>query len=125
MKDKQMGKFESVKQLYDAYCALESEFTKRCQKMAEMEKELEELKRKQTEVPDVKTLLSDGDFVKEHVLTNEQVVGAVVAEYLKSLNKKDKVSVLGSDGAVALFVSKKPTSLKEAKELADVIIRQG
>ena len=30
---------------------------------------------------------------------------------INSLKKKDKVSVLGTDGAVALFVSKKPTTL--------------
>ncbi|MBO5224211.1 MAG: hypothetical protein J6C23_06850 [Clostridia bacterium] len=124
MKDKQMGKFENAKQLYDAYCALESEFTKRCQKMAEMEKELEELKNR-TSSPDVTELMKDADFINEYVLTNDQVSSAVVTAYLKSLKNKDRVSVLGADGAVALFVSKKPTSLKEAKELADVIIRQG
>lgn len=123
MKDK-MGKFESEKQLYDAYCALESEFTKRCQRMAEMEKELEEL-RTNTASPDIEKLLSDEEFVSEHILTNERIAAAVIAAYLKSLKSKNKVSVLGADGAVALFVSKKPTSLKEAKELADVIIRQG
>ncbi len=124
MKDKQMGKFENVKQLYDAYCALESEFTKRCQKMAEMEKELEELKKRSTP-SNVSELLSDSEFINEYVLTNDKVASAVVGAYLKSLKNKDRVSVLGADGAVALFVSKKPSSLKEAKELADVIIRQG
>ncbi len=125
MKDKQMGKFENAKQLYEAYCALESEFTKRCQKIAEMEKELVAYKNQNTNLVDINKLLADEDFVREYVLTNENIIGAVVSEYLKSLKRKDRISVLGSDGAVALFVSKKPTSLKEAKELADVIIRQG
>ena len=66
-------------------------------------------------------MLDDEDFINDSVLTNEKVVRAVVTAYLNSLKKKDKVSVLGTDGAVALFVSKKPTTLKEAKELADVI----
>ena len=124
MKDKQTGKFDSVKQLHDAYLALESEFTKRCQKIAELEKELEEAKSVKTS-PSVSEMLDDEDFIADSVLTNEKVVRAVVTAYLNSLKRKDKVSVLGTDGAVALFVSKKPTTLKEAKELADVIIRQG
>ena len=123
MKDKQMGKFENPQQLYEAYCALQSEFTKRCQKMAQMEKELEEAKQNKT--PSVSELLTDSEFINEYVLTNENVASAVVSAYLKSLRNKNKISVLGADGAVALFVSKKPSSLKEAKELADVIIRQG
>lgn len=124
MKDKQIGKFANEKQLYEAYLALESEFTKRCQKIAEMEKELTALKNAKPQ-PDIHELLSDMDFVKQYVLTNEQIVGAVVTAYLKSLKSKDRISVLGADGAVALYVSKKPTSLKEAKELADIIIRRG
>ena len=124
MKDKQTGKFDSVKQLHDAYLALESEFTKRCQKIAELEMELEEAKSVKTS-PSVSEMLDDEDFINDSVLTNEKVVRAVVTAYLNSLKRKDKVSVLGTDGAVALFVSKKPTTLKEAKELADVIIRQG
>ena len=123
MKDKQMGKFENPQQLYEAYCALQSEFTKRCQKMAQMEKELEEAKQNKT--PSVSELLTDSEFINEYVLTNENVASAVVSAYLKSLRNKNKISVLGADGAVALFVSKKPSSLKEAKELADGIIRQG
>jgi hypothetical protein len=123
MKDKQTGKFENGKQLYDAYCALESEFTKRCQKMAEMEKELEELKKNKT--PSLGEMLADTEFINDYILTNESIVSAVVGAYLKTLKNKNKISVLGTDGAVALFVSKKPSSLKEAKKLADVIIQQG
>ena len=113
MKDKQTGKFDSVKQLHDAYLALESEFTKRCQKIAELEKALEEAKSVKTS-PSVSEMLDDEDFIADSVLTNEKVVRAVVSAYLNSLKRKDKVSVLGTDGAVALFVSKKPTTLKEA-----------
>ena len=123
MKDKALGKFETPQQLYEAYCALESEFTKRCQKMAQMEKELVELKNNKS--PNVSDILADEDFVNNYVLTNESIANAIVSAYLKSLKNKNKISVLGADGAVALFVSKKPSSLKEAKELADVIIRQG
>ena len=125
MKDKQMGKFTSVKQLYDAYLALESEFTKRCQKIAEQEKMLEELKKASTmDGIDARALLADDDFVNEYVLTDERIISAVVSAYLKTLKGKDRTSVLGSGGTVALYVSKKPTSLKEAKALADVIIKQ-
>ena len=59
MKDKITGKFETVKQLEDAYKKLEIEFTKRCQKVAQLEKELLELKNKQLEKEQIITLLTN------------------------------------------------------------------
>ena len=122
MKDKIMGKFDTVKQLEDAYKKLEIEFTKRCQKIAQLEKEIEIEKNKDVDREQLISLLSDADFVNDYVLTHEGVTGAVVSAYLKSLKGRNRINLLGSNGTVALYVDKKPTTLKEAKALAEVLI---
>ena len=124
MKDKITGKFETVKQLEDAYKKLEIEFTKRCQKVAQLEKELLELKNKQLEKEQIITLLTNEDFINDYILSSEIISNAVVSKYLSTLKSRNKINLLGSAGTVALYVDKKPTNLVEAKMLADAIIKQ-
>ncbi len=124
MKDKITGKFETVKQLEDAYKKLEIEFTKRCQKVAQLEKELLELKNKQLEKEQIITLLANEDFINDYILSSEIISNAVVSKYLSTLKSRNKINLLGSAGTVALYVDKKPTNLVEAKILADAIIKQ-
>lgn len=124
MKDKITGKFETVKQLEDAYKKLEIEFTKRCQKVAQLEKELLELKNKQLEKEQIITLLTNEDFINDYILSSEIISNAVVSKYLSTLKSRNKINLLGSAGTVALYVDKKPTNLVEAKILADAIIKQ-
>lgn len=124
MKDKITGKFETVKQLEDAYKKLEIEFTKRCQKVAQLEKELLELKNKQLEKEQIITLLANEDFINDYILSSEIISNAVVSKYLSTLKSRNKINLLGSSGTVALYVDKKPTNLIEAKILADAIIKQ-
>lgn len=124
MKDKITGKFDSVKQLEDAYKKLEVEFTKRCQKVAQLEKELLELKNKQLEKEQIITLLANEDFINDYILSSEIISNAVVSKYLSTLKSRNKINLLGSSGTVALYVDKKPTNLIEAKILADAIIKQ-
>lgn len=124
MKDKITGKFDSVKQLEDAYKKLEIEFTKRCQKVAQLEKELLEIKNKQLEKEQIITLLANEDFINDYILSSEIISNAVVSKYLSTLKSRNKINLLGSSGTVALYVDKKPTNLIEAKILADAIIKQ-
>lgn len=124
MKDKITGKFDSVKQLEDAYKKLEVEFTKRCQKVAQLEKELLEIKNKQLEKEQIITLLANEDFINDYILSSEIISNAVVSKYLSTLKSRNKINLLGSSGTVALYVDKKPTNLIEAKILADAIIKQ-
>ena len=124
MKDKITGKFDSVKQLEDAYKKLEVEFTKRCQKVAQLEKELLELKNKQLEKEQIITLLANEDFINDYILSSEIISNAVVSKYLSTLKSRNKINLLGSSGTVALYVDKKPTNLIEAKILADAILKQ-
>lgn len=119
-----MGKFDTVKQLEDAYKKLEVEFTKRCQKIAILENEIEELKNKEVDNKQILALLTDEDFINDFILSNEKIANAVVSKYLKTLKGRNRINLLGSKGTVALYVDKKPTNLIEAKILADTIIRQ-
>ena len=124
MKDKITGKFDTVKQLEDAYKKLEVEFTKRCQKVAQLEKELLEIKNKQLEKEQIIAMLASEDFINDYILSSEIISNAVVSKYLSTLKNRNKINLLGSSGTVALYVDKKPTNLIEAKILADAIIKQ-
>lgn len=56
------GKFSSAKDLLDAYNSLQSEFTRRCQKVKELERENDCLKK--TEKPPIDSVLSSGQAGK-------------------------------------------------------------
>lgn len=57
-----IGKFKDVKSLFDAYNSLQSEFTRRCQKVKELERENERLNNEITSAS--KSSLLDGDNIE-------------------------------------------------------------
>ena len=95
------GKFKSVEALMSAYLSLEAEFTRRSQRL----KELEE-----------KGRASDDDILAA-ALANDNVRKAVVGDYLKSLSAVKSVPLL-VDGAPCVAPAAAPTTLKEAGMLA-------
>ena len=77
-----IGKFKSVEDLYQAYNNLQSEFTKKCQKLSELEKDKIEKSRIKEEKfdADFKTFLlenqeaySFADEIKSRVLKNDEI----------------------------------------------------
>ncbi len=57
-----IGKFKDVKSLFDAYNSLQAEFTRRCQKVKELERENERLNNEITSAS--KSSLLDGDNIE-------------------------------------------------------------
>lgn len=114
-----LGKFKDVTALLNAYNSLQAEFTKRCQRV----KELESLTvaADKTQVPtetekseaSVKTEISEND--KEEILKG----------YLSDLlGAKRRAVVISGSGVGTVMPAERPKSLAEAGKLAEKIFKQ-
>jgi len=127
---RRIGKFTSPETLLKAYECLEGEFTKRCQKLKDAEKENEGLRAaaadKGRRIADAKEILADESFLTDHVLTNEGISNRFITKYLEGLETGVVPRVMSSkNGSATLTPPKIPKSLEEAKRLADVILNGG
>jgi len=127
---RRIGKFTSPEALLKAYECLEGEFTKRCQKLKDTEKENADLKAvaadKSRRIADAKEVLADENFITDHVLTNEVIANRFIANYLEGLENGTVPRIMsGRNGSAALTPPKVPKSLEEAKKLAEVILNGG
>lgn len=94
-----LGQFKSVNALMDAYRSLQAEFTKKSQRV----KELEESSRS-----------CEGLYASAS--QNEEVKGKIIEDYLKSLKSSSLPKVQG--GGVCSLPDK-PKTLREAGKLAE------
>ena len=112
-----LHKFDSVEQLKSAYEALEAEFTKRCQQVAEQKKQLQELKEK------IKKL--ENTDLLEVVMQDDNIKKEIVNQYLVDMLSRKRTGVLTSKiGCSSIMPPNKPKTLKEAQKLADMLISQ-
>ncbi len=111
----ELGKFKDVQTLMKAYSALESEFTRRSQRLKELENG-----NKAENTSDGKSLPpspSGDEELIAAVLANGRVRDAVIGEYLKSVSGTKGVPLtVGGGGVAAPRVA--PKSVKEAGRLA-------
>lgn len=108
------GKFKSVEALMSAYLALEAEFTRRSQRL----KELEESKAAEAPSPEC---LDEGKLLSA-ALNNNNVREAVVGEYLKTvLDGKSVPLIVGGVSCAAPHSA--PRSVKEASALAKQFLK--
>ena len=109
-----LGKFKDVKTLMKAYSDLEAEFTRRSQRLKELEKES-----KAAPCPDGEGELpsqkSDDERIAE-ALSDKKVRDAVIGDYLKGLAEKS-VPLVSGGGAVAA-PRNTPKTVKEAGNFA-------
>ncbi|MDE6442550.1 MAG: hypothetical protein K2L12_07375 [Clostridia bacterium] len=114
-----LGKFKDVGTLIKAYSELEAEFTRRSQRLKELEKG-----NKTEPLPDGDKALSsksDDELVKS-ALSNEKVRDAVIGEYLKSLQSQAGAPVTVGGGGVSA-PRNVPKTVKEAGRLAREFLR--
>ncbi len=114
-----LGKFKDVKTLLSAYNSLQSEFTKRCQRLKELEGALNE----KTEEKSVS--LSDGGTTNNNTLdTNSMDKEEILKEYLKDvLGAKQQVVLIGDEGTGFKTPNSKPKSIAEAGALAKELLK--
>lgn len=109
-----LGKFKDVQTLMKAYSDLEAEFTRRCQRLKELEKEnkAQPLSDGIKDTPSQKT----GDERIADALSDKAVRDAVIGDYLKGL--AGKTVPLASGGGAVTAPKNTPKSVKEAGKLA-------
>ena len=116
-----LGKFKDVKALLDAYTSLEAEFTRRSQRL----KELEGKSKAQPTADAANGEPSSGlrkESLYEAVINDEKVKEAVIADYLKSVASGRSVPIL--TGGISVPSPKtKPATVKEAGRLAKQFLK--
>lgn len=109
-------KFRDLKTLVKAYTELEAEFTRRSQRLRELEKG-----NKVEAVPDgaaVSPSPQTEDELLKSALSNGKVRDAVIGEFLKSVAQGGAAPVIAGGGGVAAPKTV-PKSVKEAGKLAE------
>ena len=105
------GKFKDADSLLKAYNSLTAEFTKRCQKIKELEGKINE--------NSVKT--SEEDKTKQEGITEEEKQ-EILKGYLKEvLNSKTKAIVMDGKGVSLKTPPSKPKTIEEAGKLVKEI----
>ncbi len=70
-------------------------------------------------------LLEDEDFINNYILTNEKIKEKIISNYIKKLNNNiPKVIASSHLSSVGLTPNKKPTTLEEARVLANNMFKQ-
>ena len=110
-----LGKFKDVQTLLKAYSDLEAEFTRRSQRLKELEKG-----NKAAPASDgtkATPSRSSEEELIETALSNEKVREAVIGEYLKGIASAKEVPLISGGGAIPA-PRNYPKSVKEAGILA-------
>ncbi len=70
-------------------------------------------------------LLEDEDFINNYILTNEKINEKIISNYIKKLNNNTPKVIASSHlSSVGLTPNKKPTTLEEARVLANNMFKQ-
>lgn len=109
-----LGKFKDVQTLMKAYSDLEAEFTRRCQRLKELEKE-NKAQPASDGIQGAPSQKTDGERIAD-ALSDAKVRDAVIGEYLKGL--AEKTVPLASVGGAVTAPKNTPKSVKEAGKLA-------
>ena len=110
-----LGKFKDVKSLLSAYNSLQAEFTKRCQRLKELEDEIAVDKANAPTKTDDQSLAENNNPTSIQPNAGEDVL----KEYLKGIiSAKPRVAVLNNTGMGLKTPSEKPKNLSEAGKLA-------
>lgn len=121
-----LGKFCNAEALLKAYESLEGEFTKKCQKLSDLENKMLGISKEENEksppVPPVD--LTDRVFIEKQILTNKVIVDRVISEYLRqiSLNFAPK-TISGINGQMPMTPPYKPKTISEAGHMAQMILQ--
>ena len=113
-----LGKFKDVNALLSAYGSLQSEFTKRCQRVKELESALASVDKDKSPMEEqVET-----EQPKKAELTEEEKKNVLV-EYLKGvLGRKQKAVLLDGSGVGVKTPVSKPKTIEQAGALAKEIL---
>lgn len=106
-----LGKFKDVRALAEAYKALEAEFTRRSQKLKELEAS------KEQEAPAQSASAEDPSRQATDFTLSDDVKNSVILEYLNAVRANRGVPLVTGGGAVPV-ARNKPVTLSQAGKLA-------
>ncbi len=114
-----LGKFKDVNALLNAYNSLQSEFTKRCQRVKELENALTDEKTKVSAVKE-----STAEVGQANAGITEEDRQNILKDYLKGLlgSKQTAIVMDGVGGGVSTPVNR-PKTIAEAGNLAKEILK--
>ena len=141
---KSYGKFNSVESLLNAYNSLQAEFTRRCQRVKELERELNvvktndgvlkpTVKANEENFVDEKSVVSadydnkelefNGELYNGNNELNDELKQKIIREYLNGIkSSKPKIPLTSGNGTAIISPPAKPKNLIEAGELAKQIL---
>ena len=104
--DGSIGKFKNTESLLNAYNNLQAEFTRKCQKLSELESLAEKTSSK---------TLGAEEYIKE----NPEMVEKILTHYLEEVKNQKSPQIITSagGGGIPLSAPPNPTTLDEAREV--------
>ena len=104
--DGSIGKFKNTESLLNAYNNLQAEFTRKCQKLSELESLAEKT-------------ASSNTSAEEYIKENPQMVEKILTHYLEEVKNMQSPKIISSagGGGIPLSAPPNPTTLDEAREL--------
>lgn len=129
------GKFKSEAELLKAYQNLEAEFTRKSQKLKELERQiaaseqegekaqnlLEAKTEGKNESFDKASIILDDDFLNNFVYNDDEIVSTIIKNYFKQNKVSSAPAVISGASEPAFSVAKKekPKTLAEARSEAE------
>ena len=101
-----IGKFKNTESLLSAYNNLQAEFTRKCQKLSELESLAEKTS-------------SNTQGAEEYIKENPQMVEKILTHYLEEIKNQKSPQIItnAGGGGIPLSAPPNPTTLDEAREL--------
>ena len=112
-----LGKFKDINTLLSAYNSLQAEFTKRCQRLKELESAIE--KTDKVKAPVEQSAEQEQDKLKDTTLKEE-----ILKDYLKEIIGSKKPVVMDGAGVGVKTPVKKPTTIQQAGDLFKEILSE-
>ena len=115
-----LGKFKDVNALLNAYNSLQSEFTKRCQRIKELESKVVQTDKTTQSGSEMEEKLESNSIKGNTEEDKEQIL----KEYLKGILNSKQQAIIMADGVGLKTPSNKPKSIAEAGMLAKEILKK-
>lgn len=117
----ELGKFKDVRALLEAYNSLEAEFTRRSQRLKELENAIKESAppaRAENGSAPSQGLENTGVSLLEAARSSDEVRNAIISDYLANASKGRGVPII--TGGLNISAQRRvPSSIKEAGKLAE------
>ena len=126
-----LGKFKDVEALKNAYLALQSDYTKKCQLLSEKEKsnstsdgnKMEDDTKEKVSVSSLSKEEKD-NILQEYIFSNPELKDKFLAKYFDELSMPSSPKLISSDRGSGFVTApkNKPRNLKEAGKLAEEVL---